>query len=76
MFVRRFNDDEYVSGLFEELWEEHTSSERVALQLYLAEIVSLICESIATSSWASKKKVAVIALFLPCRHVLCLEITF
>ncbi|KAK9939418.1 hypothetical protein M0R45_016114 [Rubus argutus] len=58
IFISRFNDDKYVSGLFEELWEEHTSSERVALQLYLAEIVSLICESIATSSWASKKKSA------------------
>lgn len=58
IFISRFNDDKYVSGLFEELWEEHTSSERVALQLYLAEIVSLICESIATSSWASKKQSA------------------
>ncbi|CAB4308928.1 unnamed protein product [Prunus armeniaca] len=46
------------SGLFEELWEEHTSSERVALQLYLEEIVSLICEGIGSSSWASKKKSA------------------
>ncbi|PRQ32931.1 putative proteasome component Ecm29 [Rosa chinensis] len=58
IFISRFDDDKYVSGSFEELWEEHTSSERVALQLYLAEIVSLICESIATSSWASKKKSA------------------
>ncbi|KAF3455353.1 hypothetical protein FNV43_RR05803 [Rhamnella rubrinervis] len=56
IFVSRFDDDKHVSGLFEELWEEHTSSERVALQLYLGEIVSLICESITSSSWSSKKK--------------------
>ncbi|XP_060667830.1 uncharacterized protein LOC107410333 isoform X2 [Ziziphus jujuba] len=56
IFLSRFEDDKYVSGLFEELWEEHTSSERVALQLYLGEIVSLICESITSSSWSSKKK--------------------
>lgn len=53
----RFEDDKHVSGLFEELWEENTSSERIALQLYLAEIVSLVCESITSSSWSSKKKV-------------------
>ncbi|KAJ0102382.1 hypothetical protein Patl1_05580 [Pistacia atlantica] len=52
----RFEDDKYVSGLFEELWEENTSGDRVTLQLYLGEIVSLICECIASSSWASKRK--------------------
>ncbi|BBH02426.1 ARM repeat superfamily protein [Prunus dulcis] len=58
IFISRFEDDKFVSGLFEELWEEHTSSERVALQLYLEEIVSLICEGIGSSSWASKKRSA------------------
>ncbi|XP_062082273.1 uncharacterized protein LOC133788708 [Humulus lupulus] len=56
IFISRFEDDKNVSGLFEELWEENTSSERIALQLYLGEIVSLICESITSSSWSSKKK--------------------
>ncbi|PON59554.1 Proteasome component Ecm [Trema orientale] len=56
IFISRFEDDKLVSGLFEELWEENTSSERIALQLYLGEIVSLICESITSSSWSSKKK--------------------
>ncbi|KAL5580309.1 hypothetical protein UlMin_012751 [Ulmus minor] len=56
IFVSRFEDDKHISGLFEELWEENTSSERVSLQLYLGEIVSLICEGIASSSWSSKKK--------------------
>ncbi|KAB2615279.1 proteasome-associated protein ECM29-like protein [Pyrus ussuriensis x Pyrus communis] len=58
IFISRFEDDKVISSLFEELWEEHTSGERVALQLYLAEIVSLICEGIGSSSWASKKKSA------------------
>ncbi|KAK9274184.1 hypothetical protein L1049_018998 [Liquidambar formosana] len=58
IFVSRFDDDKYVSSQFEELWEENTSGERVTLQLYLGEIVSLICESITSSSWASKRKAA------------------
>lgn len=57
-FVGRFEDDKDVSGLFEELWEETTSSERVTLQLYLTEIVSLLCDGIMSSSWATKKKSA------------------
>ncbi|GAB2277082.1 hypothetical protein Dimus_011791 [Dionaea muscipula] len=57
-FVERFEDDKYVSSMFEELWEETTSGDRVTLQLYLGEIVSLISESISSSSWASKRKAA------------------
>ncbi|OVA18531.1 Proteasome stabiliser ECM29 [Macleaya cordata] len=57
-FVARFEDDKDVASLFEELWEENTSSERVTLQLYLDEIVSLLCEGMMSSSWASKKKSA------------------
>ncbi|XP_028798613.1 proteasome adapter and scaffold protein ECM29 [Neltuma alba] len=58
VFVSRFEDDKHVSNLFEEIWEEYTSGERVTLQLYLGEIVSLICECISSSSWASKRKSA------------------
>ncbi|KAJ7960514.1 Proteasome-associated ECM29-like protein [Quillaja saponaria] len=58
IFISRFEDDKYVSGQFEELWEEYTSGERITLQLYLGEIVSLICESISSSSWTSKRKSA------------------
>ncbi|KAM4096438.1 hypothetical protein ACJW30_08G104900 [Castanea mollissima] len=58
IFLSRFEDDKHISGLFEELWEESTSGERITLQLYLGEIVSLICESITLSSWASKRKSA------------------
>jgi len=54
----RFEDDKNVSGLFEELWEEYTSGERITLHLYLTEIVSLICEGMSSSSWASKRKVS------------------
>ncbi|KAL4027472.1 hypothetical protein IC575_010638 [Cucumis melo] len=58
IFVSRFEDDKHVSGLFEELWEENTSGERITLQLYLGEIVSLICNGVTSSSWSSKKKSA------------------
>lgn len=53
----RFDDDKTVSGIFEELWEENISGESITLQLYMKEIVALLCENISASSWASKKKV-------------------
>ncbi|KAF9665771.1 hypothetical protein SADUNF_Sadunf16G0158400 [Salix dunnii] len=56
IFISRFEDDKNVSGLFEELWEDSTSGERITIQLYLGEIVSLICEGLASSSWTSKRK--------------------
>ncbi|GKU93498.1 hypothetical protein SLEP1_g7091 [Rubroshorea leprosula] len=58
IFISRFEDDKHVSGVFAELWEDSSSGDRVTVQLYLEEIVSLICESITSSSWASKKKSA------------------
>ncbi|KZV44445.1 hypothetical protein F511_19346 [Dorcoceras hygrometricum] len=56
IFLSRFEDDKIISSLYEELWEENMSSERITLQLYLGEIVTLINEGIMSSSWASKKK--------------------
>ncbi|XVE59843.1 hypothetical protein DITRI_Ditri05aG0079400 [Diplodiscus trichospermus] len=58
IFISRFEDDKHVSSLFEELWEESTSGERITLQLYLGEIIPLLCENITSSSWASKGKAA------------------
>ena len=55
--LRRFEEEKNVSSLYEELWEENMTSERVTLQLYASEIVTLITEGIASSSWASKRKV-------------------
>ncbi|KAH0895160.1 hypothetical protein HID58_057589 [Brassica napus] len=62
IFLSRFEDDKQISSLFEEVWEDITSGERVTLQLFLQEIVNHICESITSSSWASKKK-AILSLF-------------
>ncbi|KAL8545025.1 hypothetical protein ACS0TY_005289 [Phlomoides rotata] len=56
IFVSRFEDDKTISNLYEELWEENMSSERITLQLYLEEIVTLINEGIMSSSWSRKKK--------------------
>lgn len=58
IFISRFEDEKYVAGLFEELWEENTSGDIVTLQLYLGEIVALATESLKSSSWASKRKAA------------------
>lgn len=58
VFLSRFEDDTNVSSLFEELWEEYTSGERITLHLYLGEIVSLICDGMSSSSWTRKRKSA------------------
>ncbi|CAH1427060.1 unnamed protein product [Lactuca virosa] len=58
IFLSRFEDDKNVSSLYEELWEENMTSERLTLQLYVSEIVTLITQGIASSSWASKRKAA------------------
>lgn len=61
----RFDDDKNVASLYEELWEENMSSERVTIQLYLGEIVTLISEGMMSSSWVSKKKVCLITSSRP-----------
>lgn len=53
----RFDDDKSISNLYEELWEENMSSERITLQLYMGEIVTLINEELISSPWASKRRV-------------------
>ncbi|KAJ8543860.1 hypothetical protein K7X08_025478 [Anisodus acutangulus] len=58
IFISRFEDEKSVSNLYEEMWEENMSSERVTLQLYLGEIVELISGGIMSSSWSSKRKAA------------------
>ncbi|URE19654.1 Proteasome-associated protein ECM29 [Musa troglodytarum] len=58
IFISRFEDDKHISTSFEDLWDENSSSERVTLQLYLAEIVVLLCDCLASSSWANKRKSA------------------
>ncbi|KAM0826507.1 hypothetical protein ACQ4PT_068829 [Festuca glaucescens] len=58
IFSSRFDDDKETSALYGELWEDVPSSERVTLQLYLPEIVSLLCDCMSSSSWAGKRKSA------------------
>ncbi|CAI0541306.1 unnamed protein product [Linum tenue] len=58
IFISRFEDDKQISGIYEELWEDTTSGERVTLQLYLEEILSLVSEGLVSSSWSSKRKSA------------------
>nr|XP_010313220.1 proteasome adapter and scaffold protein ECM29 isoform X1 [Solanum lycopersicum] len=58
IFISRFEDEKSVSNLYEEMWEENMSSERVTLQLYLGEIVELISGGIMSSSWSRKQKAA------------------
>ncbi|KAJ7569419.1 hypothetical protein O6H91_01G077400 [Diphasiastrum complanatum] len=57
-FIARFDDNKDVSSNFEEVWEENISSEVVAMQLYMPEIVDALCESLGSSSWKEKQKSA------------------
>ncbi|KAL2941950.1 Proteasome adapter and scaffold protein ECM29 [Bienertia sinuspersici] len=58
IFISRFEDDKHVAGLFEEVWEENTSGDNVTLQLHLGEMVSIVTDSMTSSSWSSKRKAA------------------
>jgi proteasome component ECM29 len=64
VFMARFDDEKDISSLFEEVWEENSSSESVTLQLYLPEIVAVLCDTMLSSSWASKKKSAKAVIML------------
>mgnify|MGYP000462203081 CR=1 FL=1 len=52
-----FEDDKMVSTIFEEIWEENTSGQSVALQLYASDIIPLILKGLSSTSWTEKKKV-------------------
>uniref|UniRef100_A0A0E0F2B9 EF-hand domain-containing protein n=1 Tax=Oryza meridionalis TaxID=40149 RepID=A0A0E0F2B9_9ORYZ len=58
IFASRFDDDKDIGALYGELWEDIPSSERVTLHIYLPEIISLLCDSMSSSSWAGKRKSA------------------
>uniref|UniRef100_A0A0E0MJD0 Uncharacterized protein n=1 Tax=Oryza punctata TaxID=4537 RepID=A0A0E0MJD0_ORYPU len=58
IFASRFDDDKNIGALYGELWDDIPSSERVTLQLYLPEIISLLCDCMSSSSWAGKRKSA------------------
>ncbi|KAG6414017.1 hypothetical protein SASPL_126733 [Salvia splendens] len=64
IFVSRFEDDKTISSLYEDLWDENMSNERITLQLFLGEVVDLINEGIMSSSWASKKKACLVSRLL------------
>ncbi|XP_024544607.1 proteasome adapter and scaffold protein ECM29 [Selaginella moellendorffii] len=57
-FIGRFDEEKSVRSDFEEVWEENTSSQTVALQLYMLEIMPLLLDGLATSSWTRKQQSA------------------
>ncbi|XP_078435505.1 ARM repeat superfamily protein isoform X2 [Wolffia australiana] len=58
IFVARFEDDKDVGNQFSEVWDETVGNESITLQLYLTEIISILCSCLIASSWASKRKAA------------------
>ena len=57
-FVARFDEEKDIVALFEEIWEDNTSSASVTLTMYMLEIVKLLIEGIGSSSWTQKQKSA------------------
>ena len=57
-FVARFDEEKDIASIFEEIWEDNTSSASVTLTLYMQEIVKLLKEGIGSSSWTEKQKTA------------------
>lgn len=57
-FVARFEEEKDVRSYFEDIWEENTSTEGVALQFYTSDIVPLALEGLSSTSWTQKKKSA------------------
>lgn len=57
-FVARFDDEKDIVALFEEIWEDNTSTGSVTLTMYMPEIVKLLIEGIGSSSWTQKQKSA------------------
>jgi len=57
-FVARFDDEKGIVTLFEEIWEDNTSTGSVTLTMYMPEIVKLLIEGIGSSSWTQKQKSA------------------
>ncbi|EPS65152.1 hypothetical protein M569_09623, partial [Genlisea aurea] len=62
VFISRFEEEKTISTVYEELWEENMSSDRIALQLYLGEIVTLINNELVSSSWTRKKMASICKL--------------
>lgn len=57
-FVARFDGEKDIVALFEEIWEDNTSTGSVTLTMYMPEIVKLLIEGIGSSSWPQKQKSA------------------
>ncbi|MCO5551056.1 hypothetical protein L7F22_004553 [Adiantum nelumboides] len=57
-FIARFDEDKTVSNIFEDIWEENTSGQSIAMQLYESEIVSIALKGLSNTSWTQKKRCA------------------
>lgn len=66
LLIYRFDEEKDLAGIFEEMWEENTSSASVALRLYASDIVPHLREGIASSSWPQKQKVLTLRVHQDC----------
>ncbi|KAI5083342.1 hypothetical protein GOP47_0003085 [Adiantum capillus-veneris] len=56
-FIARFDEDKTVSNMFEDIWDENTSGQSIAMQLYASEIIPLALKGLSNTSWTQKKNV-------------------
>ncbi|KAI5083366.1 hypothetical protein GOP47_0003109 [Adiantum capillus-veneris] len=58
-FIARFDEDKTVSNMFEDIWDENTSGQSIAMQLYASEIIPLALKGLSNTSWTQKKMCAI-----------------
>ncbi|KAG0293348.1 hypothetical protein BGZ98_002211, partial [Dissophora globulifera] len=58
VYYGTFDANKDISGIWKEVWEEHTTGASTAVKLYAVEIVQLLSRQLTSSSWNAKKQSA------------------
>ncbi|KAF9207217.1 hypothetical protein BGZ49_000941 [Haplosporangium sp. Z 27] len=58
VFYGTFDANKDISGVWKEVWEEHTTGSSTAVKLYAIEMVKLLSAQLTSSSWNAKKQSA------------------
>ncbi|KAF9344905.1 hypothetical protein BGX26_003767 [Mortierella sp. AD094] len=58
VFYGTFDSNKDISGVWKEVWEEHTTASSSAVKLYAIEMVKLLSAQLTSASWNAKKQSA------------------
>ncbi|KAF9363389.1 hypothetical protein BGX34_004264 [Mortierella sp. NVP85] len=58
VFYGTFDTNKDISGVWNDVWEEHTAGSSAAVKLYAPEIVDLLSKQLKSASWNAKKQSA------------------